>query len=123
MNEDITVMVVDDDDDMRALLTRWIGREYKVISAADGNEALSLLKDEKPYIILLDYMMPQMSGTDTLTAIRNDDGNAGIPVFFLTGDDSADAKSDAERLNANGVIHKSLGKKGIIAAIKEALGQ
>ncbi len=84
-----TLMVVDDDADIRDMLAEVLEAEgYRVICAADGEEALRVLRQGPPYpsLILLDLMMPGMDGWEFRALQAKDPALAGIPVIVLTAD-------------------------------------
>ena len=70
-----TVLVVEDDDDLRETYWLWFGNDFEVVTASDGEAALSTVDemDEDPDIALLDRMMPGLSGRETLKALRERD--------------------------------------------------
>ncbi|MGH2756186.1 MAG: diguanylate cyclase [Actinomycetota bacterium] len=78
------VLVVDDDEDLRALAQVQLGRGYDVIQAEDGQSCIELAIEHAPDVILLDMMMPGMSGADVLTALSDNSDTANIPVIFLS---------------------------------------
>ena len=86
MGDRFTVLVVDDDLDIRETLRDILEAEgFPVICAADGSEALSMLANEpRPRLIVLDLMMPVMSGWEFLAVIRDDAALAGIPVAVIS---------------------------------------
>ena len=66
------ILIVDDNDDIRNLIVLTLkSAEYEVFSAPNGDDALSLIKGEEPDLILLDVMMPNMSGIEVLAQIRS----------------------------------------------------
>jgi CheY-like chemotaxis protein len=80
---------------------------YEVSSAADGDEALRLAREEVPDLILLDMMLPKVSGPDVLKALKGDPATAAIPVVVLSGL----SQKNAEKLEAAGAfafLEKSL---------------
>jgi PAS domain S-box-containing protein len=80
-----TILVVDDDDDARALATHVLTTEgYHVITAADGPEGLRLAREHHPLAITLDVLMPQMDGWAVLTALKSDPELSDIPVIMVT---------------------------------------
>jgi two-component system, OmpR family, response regulator CpxR len=84
------VLVVDDDPEIREMLRETIeDAGYPVYAAADGREALSVLETRQPTpgLILLDLMMPVMSGEEMLRALRAVHALAAIPVAVVTGTD------------------------------------
>jgi CheY-like chemotaxis protein len=86
-----TVLVVDDDDDLRESLRDALADEgYTVAQAANGREALALLPDlKRPCGIILDIAMPVMNGTQFYQAMRASPASADIPVVILACDPSA----------------------------------
>ncbi len=80
-----TVLVVDDDNSIRELLRQELEAEgYGVREAKDGREALAQVKREKPDLIVLDVMMPELSGFDVAAVLRNDPETLNIPIVMLS---------------------------------------
>ncbi len=113
------ILLVDDDQDMMMLTERWLKKEYEVATAGSGQEALDQLKGEKTDLILLDFMMPEMDGPATLKAIRENPDTSELPVYFLTGAEDAESMEKVKELNPQGFLPKSLGKKGLMAALAD----
>lgn len=84
------ILVVDDEAFVRALLRDTLELDgYDVVEASDGNAALTALESKQPDAIILDIMMPGLSGIDVLRTIRERDVDWDVPVILLTaaGDD------------------------------------
>jgi DNA-binding response OmpR family regulator len=84
------ILVVDDEEPVRLLLRDTLELDaYDVVEAADGPSAIAAFEDRRPDGIILDIMMPGMSGIDVLRQIRSKEGGADVPVILLTalGDD------------------------------------
>ena len=82
----LTVLVADDDVDILALVVAHLRSRASVIhQASDGDEALRLAKETKPDLVLLDVMMPGMSGWEVCRAIREDESLGDTKVLMLTG--------------------------------------
>ena len=80
-----TVLIADDDITLRDMYqTRLETDGYQVLVAADGEEALGLIKDKKPQVVLLDIMMPKMNGLDVLAEMKKDAEMKKLPVIILT---------------------------------------
>jgi DNA-binding response OmpR family regulator len=80
-----TIMVVDDEEDIIALIQKILTKEgHTVITARDGKEALQKLKEIKPDLILLDIMMPGMSGYQVCKMIKQSNETHSITVAMLT---------------------------------------
>jgi len=78
------ILVVDDDKDVRSTIARALtALGYPVREAADGPAALALVKDERPALVILDYVMPGMDGAEVALAIAAIDPN--LPIVFSTG--------------------------------------
>lgn len=81
-----TILVADDDVEILALVTRHLRRkDATILEASDGEEALKTARREKPDLVVLDVMMPGMSGWEVCRAIREDAALAGTGVIMLTG--------------------------------------
>src|SRR5262249_19329997 len=80
-----TLLIVDDDTHIRALLRQALEAEgYRVREAQDGTEALAQVQEEKPHLIILDVIMPEMSGFDVAAVLKNDPQTMGIPIIMLS---------------------------------------
>jgi signal transduction histidine kinase/CheY-like chemotaxis protein/HAMP domain-containing protein len=93
------VLLVDDDKDQRERLRGWLeGEQWAVQESGNGREALTRLQADKPDVILLDLMMPEMDGFAVVAALQKEPRWRDIPVIVITARD-LDAK-DRERLNS-----------------------
>jgi CheY-like chemotaxis protein len=119
-----SIMIVDDDDDNRAVVkTILTSNGYEVSEAAGGKQALEILKSHTPALILLDIMMPEMSGYDVVVHLKQQPSTQNIPIIMLT------AKGEADDLIAGykdyGVdyyITKPFTTRQLVAGIKLVLG-
>jgi DNA-binding response OmpR family regulator len=79
------VLCADDDRDILTLLVLRLERAgFRVAQAVDGEQALSLARELRPDVIVLDVMMPRLSGTEVVGALRGDESTAGMPVVLLS---------------------------------------
>jgi adenylate cyclase len=93
------VLVVEDDAVQRERMLGWLkGPQWTVREAENGREALNRIQEDKPDVILLDLMMPEMDGFAVVAALQKEAGWQDIPVIVITARD-LDAK-DRERLNS-----------------------
>jgi GAF domain-containing protein/DNA-binding response OmpR family regulator len=93
------VLLVEDDADQRERVSGWLeGQQWVVQEAANGREALAQLQTDKPDVILLDLMMPEMDGFAVVAALQKEPNWRDIPVIVITARD-LDGK-DRERLNS-----------------------
>jgi CheY-like chemotaxis protein len=80
------ILLVDDSKFLRLATERALSRAgYEVLTAVDGTQALETVRKQKPDLILLDMLLPKMTGPDVLKALKNDPATAGIPVVAFTG--------------------------------------
>lgn len=78
-----SIMVVDDEAEIRNLVSDILGHEYRIIQAKDGKDAVEKLKDGIPDLIISDLNMPNMNGTELLRYLKSNDLTKFIPVIFL----------------------------------------
>ena len=84
-NAPMKILIVDDSRFLRIANERALVRAgYEVISAADGEDGLRLAREEKPDLVVLDMMLPKLSGPEVLRALRKNAETARIPVMVLT---------------------------------------
>lgn len=79
-----TILVTEDDDDVRGFLERELRANFKVLTATHGKEALSVLEKEEVSLVLSDVMMPEMNGFELCRTIKTDLAYSHIPVILLT---------------------------------------
>ncbi|RPJ05348.1 MAG: response regulator [Spirochaetaceae bacterium] len=90
-NKNYSVLIVDDSPENIDILHEILKNKFRVKAAVNGNQALHVVGlDDKPDIILLDVMMPDLSGFDVCTKLKSDEKTRDIPVIFLTVSASAD---------------------------------
>jgi len=90
-NSELTVLVVDDEPHIRRLVQFHLSRAgYHVLTAADGLEALAMVRQSRPDLVVLDVTMPGPDGFQVVQALKDDPQTAWIPVVMLTGRDALD---------------------------------
>ena len=112
------ILVVDDDQNMLQLLYTFLRDSYRVTTATNGQEALDKIREKRPDLVLLDYLMQGMNGKETLEVIRNDEELKDLPVFFLTGVSDTNKISECLKLDPIGYILKPIGKFSLLAKIR-----
>ncbi len=102
------VMIVDDEEDIRLVSGLAVQRlgGWQVVLAESGDEALAKARSERPDVILLDVMMPEMDGPTTLSKLRETPDTSEIPVIFLTARVQKQELERYRELGALGVIQK-----------------
>jgi DNA-binding response OmpR family regulator len=82
---DPRVLIADDDQDILRLISRRLSRRgYEVITAANGQEALDAMTPEAPVAVVLDWLMPKVTGLEACKRIKGDPATVDIPVVLLT---------------------------------------
>ena len=101
-----TVLVVDDNPDLTEMLQFELEREFKVLTAGDGNEALKVLEKERPSLIITDLMMPGMDGIELCRRLKSNPDTVAIPVIILTAKHDLGIKIEGLTVGADDYITK-----------------
>jgi two-component system nitrogen regulation response regulator GlnG len=113
------VLAVDDDRTVLHVIGRWFeGSDTAVITAGTAREALQKVRDERPDVLLLDIMLPQLSGLEACAAIREID--AKLPVIFITGHGSSEMAIESMKLGAYDYLLKPLEKGKVLEVVERA---
>ncbi len=116
------IFVVDDDPDVRELVEyKLVQQGHDVRSAADGQEALRLVPEAMPALLLLDVMMPGLSGFDVLVRLRAEPATRSLPIIMLT---AKAQPADVERgiaLGANDYMTKPFSPRELVNRIEAQL--
>jgi DNA-binding response OmpR family regulator len=116
------ICIVDDDPDVRELVEyKLLQNGHEVLAATNGQDALRVVPEAKPALLLLDVMMPGLSGFDVLAQLRASDATRGLPIIMLTAK-AQDA--DAERgfaLGANDYMLKPFSPRELLNRINAQL--
>ena len=117
-----TILIVDDEADLLELIEYNLKREgYNVLKAENGAEGLRLARKHHPDLVLLDIMMPRMTGTDVLRATKDEPELRGVPVIFLTA--RADEETEIEGLDigADDFLPKPISTAKLVSRIRSVL--
>ena len=115
-----TILVVEDTSDTRRLVKTMLTLEgYTVYEAADGKEGLAQAQGMHPDMIVTDIRMPEMSGIEMVTRIRQDQTFAKTPILVLSA--FGDEITNAINAGANGALLKPVMPENIIRAVKRML--
>ncbi len=113
------ILIVDDDPQYATMVKDWLKGEFKVDIVTAGMQAITFLLKKKVDLILLDYEMPIVDGSQVLGMLRSEPQVAHIPVIFLTGIGDAESVKKVMSLKPRGYILKSTSKADLIAYIKD----
>jgi chemosensory pili system protein ChpA (sensor histidine kinase/response regulator) len=115
-----TIMVVDDSLTVRKITTRLLQREgYDVITAKDGLDALQMLQQHKPDLMLLDIEMPRMDGFELTKVMRSDEDMVNIPIIMITSRTATKHRELAASLGVNAYMGKPFQEDSLLAKIIE----
>ena len=120
-----TVLMVDDQANVRRLVRDYLTQEgFRVVEAGDGRQALLLARQERPNVILLDIMMPEMSGYEFLRAYRSEQLNRkerAASIILLTARQEESDKVLGLELGADDYVTKPFGMRELVARIHAVL--
>ena len=112
-----TILVVDDNADMRQHLESLLEKQFRVVTAVNGMEALHKIRSEKPALVLSDIMMPVIDGIQLLKTIKEDDRNNHIPIILLTARAGEESRIEGYQTGADDYLVKPFSAKELIARI------
>jgi DNA-binding response OmpR family regulator len=119
-----TILVADDEEDLRELVTYRLTRSgYRVIGAGDGQEALELAAERTPDLMVLDVMMPKLDGYELTRRVRAEAALRSIPVILLT---ARSQESDIDRgfeVGADDYLKKPFNPDELVARVRAVLGR
>ncbi len=114
-----TILVCDDDPSLRELVRAVLGPRYRFVEAADGTEALQLARELRPDLIVLDVMLPGLSGIEVLEEIRTDAVLRDLKVVVITA--WCHAEIDAQVAGADRFVSKPFDPDELSSAVEELL--
>jgi CheY-like chemotaxis protein len=114
------ILVVEDDDAVAMMIQDYLSaHEYRTARAADGREAVEMVQNLRPDLVVMDLMMPRLTGGEAATALRRDPLTEKIPIVAISA--VADVTSIAEMLPLDEVLPKPFDLDDLIAAIEKLL--
>ena len=116
------ILVVDDEPDITALVAYHLARSgYRVSTAASGVEALQAARDEQPALVVLDLMLPELSGFEVLERIRADKSLAETPVLMLTARRDEPDRVQGLSLGADDYLVKPFSPQELVLRVRNIL--
>jgi DNA-binding response OmpR family regulator len=117
------LLIVDDEEGVRALVRMTLNtNQYQILEASDGIQALGLARDHHPDLILLDVMLPDLSGIDICRALKDDPAMASTTVVMLTAKAQNSDYGEAEDAGADGYFTKPFSPIALIQKVESVLG-
>ena len=101
-----TILLVEDSEEMRDYLADELAEKYNVFAAANGADAMDIIKNEKVDLVVSDIMMPVMDGCELCNHIKNDSDYSHVPVILLTAAIGVEKRIETLEIGADGYIEK-----------------
>ena len=118
------MLVIDDNPDIGDLVKRTLeGSEFEVLKASGGREGIHMAREQKPDIILLDIMMPEIDGFTVSNYLKKISGTANIPIIFLTALVTKSGRMIASKAGAVDYIIKPFSPKELISRARRVLDE
>ncbi len=118
----LNVLVVEDDDAIREMLVMVLEQsDFEVMEAANAEEALRKLAEKLPDLILLDWMLPGISGVELARRLKKDEGYSDLPIILLTARGEEEDKVRGLEIGADDYMTKPFSPKELIARIKAVM--
>lgn len=118
-----TVLVVEDDYNIRDLLLDILSSKYTVLTANDGLEALRILQQNLPDLVLCDIVMPELDGLGLIDKIRSDERTAHLPIVSVSAKLSMEDRIEAVEHGADAYITKPFNPRHVLATIGQLLNK
>jgi two-component system phosphate regulon response regulator PhoB len=117
-----TIVIVDDEESIRTLVQATLeGPDCHVLLAANGHEALQMARTEQPHAIVLDWMMPIMSGLEFLRQLTADPAVSHIPVVMLTAMGLEKDREAAIKAGAKAFLMKPFSPLELVGVVRETV--
>jgi len=119
-----TVLVADDDSDIRELVAFKLGQAgYEVLAVGDGAAALETARAQRPDLAILDLMMPGLSGLDVCAQLRRDEGTAAVPVIMLTAKAQEHDVATGFAAGADDYVVKPFSPRELVSRVQAVLAR
>lgn len=116
------ILIADDEPNQLELLGFNLGQAgFEVIRAGDGQQALNLVEDQRPDLVILDWMMPQMSGIDVCRKIRSNRDTKDLPVIILSARGEEDDRTLGLDIGADDYVSKPFSPRELVSRVKALL--
>jgi signal transduction histidine kinase len=113
-----TVLVADDEDIGRSLMCAWLARDYEVVEAASGEEAIAAVAVSEPDVVLLDVRMPGMGGIEACRALKARPGAGYLPVILLTAFGEPEMRNAGLEAGADDFLTRPLDKRELLLRVR-----
>lgn len=116
------ILIVDDEPDIITMIQRSLSAEgFDVLVAYDGLAALDIAENDQPDIIVLDIMMPMMSGYETCAQLKQNPHTKDIPVLCLSSANSPEVREKVQKAGAQALLNKPILPGELVAQLRRYL--
>lgn len=117
------LLIADDEEGVRSLVRMTLESDaYEILEASDGEQALALAREHHPGLVLLDVVMPGLSGIEVCRALKEDPATATIAVVMLTAKAQASERAAGRAAGADDYFTKPFSPKALLSKVEEMLG-
>lgn len=117
------ILVIDDEPDLLKIATFRLKRSgYDILTAVDGREAVDILKNETPDLILLDLRLPAIDGYEICRRVKSDERTKNIPVILFTASATASVADRIKETGANDCLIKPFEPETLLEKVKKLIG-
>lgn len=114
------LLIADDEDGIRRLVRLTLESEsYEILEASDGEETITLAREHKPELILLDVMMPRRSGFEVCRALKGDPATSQITIFMLTARAQESDQREGRAAGCDGYFMKPFSPVALMRKVDE----
>jgi CheY-like chemotaxis protein len=119
-----TILVADDYAGVRQLIKTLLKEDgYQVLEAGDGQRVLELVQQEHPALVILDRLMPGLTGDQVVTELRANPATRELPVVLMTGDSNTDVQGYMFSVRVSAFLHKPFDPSELLKIVKQLLGE
>jgi CheY-like chemotaxis protein len=115
------VLIVDDEPNVRRLSRTILSKNFDVVEAEDGKQAIEIANIQQPDVILMDMMMPRMDGLTACHVIKNDPATKSIPIIMVTAIGFELNIKLSQQMGATGYVTKPFAPKDLFDKIQQVL--
>lgn len=118
------LLIADDEEGVRSLVRMTLDTgAYEIIEASDGEAALALAREHRPDLLLLDVMMPKLSGFEVCQALKENPATAGITIVMLTARAQESDRTHGEETGADDYFTKPFSPVALLRKVEDVLGE
>ncbi|GAB2560578.1 ATP-binding protein [Spirosoma areae] len=115
------VLLIEDNDDVRAFIRMSMGETYRILEAANGEEGTQLAQQQVPDLVITDLMMPKMNGYQVCATLKTDERTSHIPVIMLTAKADIDSKVEGLQTGADAYLAKPFNQRELLAQVENLI--